>query len=198
MFSVTRSLIVALVAAASATAHMEMTKPEPLTGKTNPNTPEGSKNYGLTSPMASAAMFPCNVNGLAEYIKGPGGKAVDSWAAGSQQSFTVNGGATHEGGSCQASLSEDGGTTWKVIESYVGNCPVAGKEFSFTVPAEAKAGESLFGWSWFNKVGNREMYMNCAAITITGGGSGLADKPDMFVANVPGVSDCVTPEGVDL
>lgn len=198
MFTVTRSLLFALAAAATASAHMQMTDPAPLQGKDNPNTPSGSANFNLASPMGSASVFPCNVNGLADYLKTDGGKPVSEWAAGSQQSFTIGQGAVHEGGSCQASLSEDGGSTWKVMESFVGNCPVAGKPFSFTVPKEAKSGDALFGWSWFNKVGNREMYMNCASITITGGGSGLSDKPDMFVANVPGVSDCTTPEGVDI
>jgi hypothetical protein len=65
----------------------------------------------------------------------------------------------------------------------------------FTVPADAPAGEALFAWTWFNQVGNREMYMNCATVTITGGsgGAGLSALPDMFVANVG--NGCATAEG---
>lgn len=43
--------------------------------------------------------------------------------------------------------------------------------------------------------GNREMYMNCAVVTVSGGGSGL-DGPAPFVANA-GVNQCATIEGVD-
>ena len=64
--------------------------------------------------------------------------------------------AAHSGGSCQASLSFDNGTTWKVIHSYHGGCPrdvklnsnMAGKDqvFFFRVPAETRAGRALFSW----------------------------------------------------
>lgn len=110
---------------------------------------------------------------------------------------SLTGGAYHDGGSCQASISEDNGVTFKVIESYIGSCPLqSGGSFTFNVPKETKSGEVLFAWSWFNKVGNREMYMNCAAVTITNGGSGLASFPDIFVANID--NDCGTEEGFDV
>lgn len=73
--------------------------------------------------------------------------------------IAIAGGAPHNGGSCQASLSEDGGKTFRVIKSYEGNCPVAGTEYTFNVPMDAKDGTALFAWTWFNKVGNREMYV---------------------------------------
>lgn len=40
------------------------------------------------------------------------------------------------------------------------------------------------------------MYMNCAAVTVTGGGAGLAgpDHPRTFVAQI-GTNACVVPEG---
>ena len=41
--------------------------------------------------------------------------------------------------------------------------------------------------TWFNSQGEREMYMDCAAVNITGGGSGLsgvAAYPDIFEANI--------------
>ena len=124
----------------------------------------------------------------------------------------ITGGAIHNGGSCQISLSYDQGKSWTVIHSYIGECPVQTGEssYDFTVPTDAPPGDALFGWSWFNKVGNREMYMNCAVVTI-GGGSGGGSKhntnrtkrlasfdsrPDMFVANVG--NGCGTAEGADL
>lgn len=39
------------------------------------------------------------------------------------------------------------------------------------------------------------MYMNCAVVTVQGGGSGL-DGPAPFVANA-GVNQCATIEGID-
>lgn len=60
--------------------------------------------------------------------------------------------------------------------------------YDFNMPSDVANGDALFAWTWFNYEGNREMYMNCADVTITGG-SGTADSfesayPPMFVANV--------------
>lgn len=63
------------------------------------------------------------------------------------------------------------------------------------IPSSAPSGEALFGWTWFNTAGNREMYMNCAVVTVTGGGSGLSG-PSPFVANA-GVNQCATIEGIE-
>ncbi|KAK4200087.1 hypothetical protein QBC40DRAFT_226570 [Triangularia verruculosa] len=68
----------------------------------------------------------------------------------------------------------------------------------------SKNGPAVFAWTWFNKIGNREMYMNCAPINITGG-TGSNDNmtefnslPDIFIANYPGhtrISNCSTGDG---
>lgn len=60
--------------------------------------------------------------------------------------------------------------------------------YDFDMPNDVANGDALFAWTWFNYEGNREMYMNCADVTITGG-SGDPDSfesayPAMFVANV--------------
>ena len=123
---------------------------------------------------------------------------------------TITGATIHNGGSCQVSLSYDSGSTWTVIHSYVGECPVEAGDtsYDFTVPADAPKGEALFAWSWFNKIGNREMYMNCAVVTISDGGSRRRSRteatsqvpfnrrPDMFVANIG--NGCFTAEGTDV
>lgn len=99
--------------------------------------------------------------------------------------MTLTQGATHGGGSCQLSLSYDNGATFKVIKSMEGGCPLK-PTWDFDIPANAPGGHALFAWTWFNLVGNREMYMNCAQVQINGGsGSNFASThPDMFVANV--------------
>jgi len=104
---------------------------------------------------------------------------------------------------------------FKVVQSYEGGCPVSADgnlgdfsgmalpEIPVTLPEGLKAGEAVFVWTWFNRIGNREMYMNCAPITI--GGSSTSDAvfnslPDMFVANINGAPNnaCTTKEGVDI
>lgn len=124
---------------------------------------------------------------------------VTTWAAGGTYSYTLEGTATHGGGSCQLAMSYDQGKSWQVIFSYIGGCMIEGLTTEFTLPSDAPNGEALFSWSWFNHLGNREMYQNCAVVTITNGGSGLSPSvyPTPFVANA-GVNDCTTIEGQDV
>jgi hypothetical protein len=62
----------------------------------------------------------------------------------------LDGSATHNGGSCQISLSFDGGSSWQVIKSFIGGCvrpdPGADQEFSFTIPKGTPSGDALFAW----------------------------------------------------
>ncbi len=120
---------------------------------------------------------------------------VDTYSAGSTMNYTIAGTATHGGGSCQISMSYDLGATWSVIFSQIGGCLIDGMTTTITIPTDAPSGQALFSWSWFNLLGNREMYQNCAVVTITNGGAGLmADRyPTPFVANA-GVNECVTIE----
>ncbi|KAG9520872.1 hypothetical protein KCU93_g7592, partial [Aureobasidium melanogenum] len=106
---------------------------------------------------------------------------------------------------------------WKVIHSYIGSCPAnaqgniaeAGsdvdgrptgaqctgdnqseclKDFKFQIPEGMKNGNATLAWTWFNKIGNREMYMNCAPISITGGSDDdtfFNSLPELYVANIP-------------
>ena len=67
---------------------------------------------------------------------------------------SLSGSATHGGGSCQFSLSYDGGSTWAVIHSIIGGCPL-NSAYTFSVPNNIPSGNALFAWTWFNKVGNR-------------------------------------------
>ena len=94
-------------------------------------------------------------------------------------------GVQHKGGSCQLSLSYDNGGSFKVIHSMVGGCPLT-LQYDFTIPSSAPSGDALFAWSWFNLEGNREMYMNCAQVTIEGGSGGgdWNSLPDIFTANI--------------
>jgi hypothetical protein len=198
------SKIIAMSAfAASASAHMIMTNPVPF-GKATLN----------NSPLAPAD-FPCKQrNGV---------YAVDTmnqWDAGTTQVVSFAGTAVHGGGSCQFSITTDTEPTeaskWKVIHSVVGGCPSdadgnlspgqAPGTFPVEMPSDIPDGRYTFAWTWINKVGQREFYMNCAPIQV-GSGSGKASAasnaqalsalPDMFVANLPN-TECATTEGQDF
>jgi hypothetical protein len=133
------------------------------------------------------------------------------------------------------SLSFDGGQSWQVIKSFIGGCvkpdPSSDQEFSFTIPKGTPGGDALLAWlgfflfptlsptnpvldyrSWYNNQGNREFYMNCAVVTISGGRRALMPReefnalpaavkkralgPNIFVANLG--NGCKTVEGTDV
>ncbi|KAH6692461.1 hypothetical protein F5X68DRAFT_58647 [Plectosphaerella plurivora] len=177
-------------------AHMSMQDPPPI------NHPKNSfatnANFDYNNPLSPGGSdFPCKGQHL--NLDSPAGQPVAEWQAGQSYSLTVGGGAYHMGGSCQASLSFDGGKTFKVIHSWIGNCPSANGEtsYNFALPSDTpSADKALFAWSWFNKIGNREMYMNCAVVSISGGSGSLSNRPDMFAANIG--NGCSTIETQDL
>lgn len=142
--------------------------------------------------------------------------SMNDWPIGSSQTLQWSGTATHGGGSCQVSVTLDKAPTkssvWKVIYSIEGGCPdnVPGNlpdgdqkqrpAFNFTIPPELPNGEYSMAASWFNHVGNREMYMVCAPVKVSGGKDDTAafnSLPNMAIANVAGQGDCKTPEGFD-
>ncbi|KAG5937240.1 hypothetical protein E4U53_000045 [Claviceps sorghi] len=204
MTTLLTTVLTALALAASSQAHMEMSNPPPLLSKFNKYTT--SSDYDMTSPLhADGSNFPCKNH--QRVLGTPQGQPVAQWIPGKSYSMTITGGAAHDGGSCQASLSFDKGASWKVIHSYIGNCPIQGESsYGFTLPGDTPSGTALFAWTWFNKIGNREMYMNCAVIDIVGSGkkqkkkrgtaASLAARPAMFVANVG--NGCGTVEGRDV
>jgi LysM repeat protein len=195
----TAAFALAAFASSSVLAHMEMTDPAPFRSKFNNNTDPSKIDFDMSSPLkADGSDFPCK-NYLVDFGT-PAGNPTATWAAGSPQKVSLDDKAPHDGGSCQLSLSYDGGKTFRVIKSIEGGCvnPKGGPEtFDFTVPADAKSGNAIFAWTWFNHTGNREMYMNCAAVTITGTGTSTLDnRPEIFKANIN--NGCKTDEGTDV
>ncbi|KAK6433729.1 hypothetical protein LTR95_010095, partial [Oleoguttula sp. CCFEE 5521] len=128
-----------------------------------------------------------------------------TYTAGSRYNISLEGSATHLGGSCQLSLSYDEGKTFKVIKSMIGGCPLT-PSYDFTVPHYMPAGNALFAWTWQNHEGNREFYMTCAEIEVVNSASqkvkrastsSLDDLPNLWVADLTGVNGCTTAEGED-
>ncbi|KAI5801759.1 extracellular protein [Peziza echinospora] len=153
-------------------AHMAMEDPPALRYKTNPY--KLTQDYDYVSPLlADGSNYPCK--GHHKDMGTSAGTPVRTYAAGGTYTMKLAGSATHMGGSCQLSLSYDKGKSFEVFKSFVGGCvrpdPAGDQSFKFKIPEGTPGGkEVLFAWSWFNNQGNREMYMNCAVVTITGGG----------------------------
>jgi hypothetical protein len=168
-------------------AHMQLFSPAPFNATNNPNT-VGAADHELNFPhncCGKTTPMPCR--GYLNLLGTPEGAPTASWAAGSAQSWSIWGGdpstnvaagGNHFGGSCQVGFSTDGGKSFHVTQSYEGNCPHRNggetpntQTFPFTVPSDLPTGEAVFAWTWFNR--EQEFFMNCAAVTITGG-SGAA------------------------
>ncbi|OTA91711.1 hypothetical protein M434DRAFT_58077, partial [Hypoxylon sp. CO27-5] len=186
---------------------MNMKDPPPLAYKGNPNAKEPNIDYSITSPI-TGAQYPCK--GWLKLLGTPEGASVKTYAPGGQYSMSVEGGAYHNGGSCQLSLSYDKGNTFTVIKSFIGSCPTAsGGTFDFSIPSDAPEGDDVvFAWTWVNHTGNREYYMSCAVVTIKAGASkreapafnakrdtAFSSRPQVFQANLGG--EYCTKEGVD-
>ncbi|KAH8587295.1 hypothetical protein B0O99DRAFT_527012 [Bisporella sp. PMI_857] len=174
--------------ASIANAHMRLKEPAPYPDQNDQN-----------GPLAvDGSDYPCKNSTYT------GGSATQM-AIGSTQQLSTIGSATHGGGSCQLSITYDAkpdkSSVFKVIHSIIGGCPIinntgntrddaaitAKDKYSYIIPKGLPTGSATLAWTWFNKVGNREMYMNCAPIEIVA--SSLKrinsdDLPNMFKANI--------------
>ena len=211
MPSIKALLAASTVTFAAVNAHMILVTPPPYG---NPD----------SSPLlATGGDFPC------KSLNSAGGQ-VTEMAIGSSQQLSFKGSAVHGGGSCQVSLTTDANPTkqskWQVIYSVMGGCPsktatgnlpenpdsTGSDKYDYKIPAGITPGSYVLAWTWFNKIGNREMYMNCANVKITGGSSKrdsytnatmptLTERdtpsfPNMFVANIP-TTACEVAETTD-
>jgi hypothetical protein len=180
-----------------AAAHIVMANPQPF-----------SAEYMATSPLASdGSNFPCQYTGPSSYNF----NHMNEMAVGQDQLLSFNGSASHGGGTCQLAVTLDTAPTkssvWKNIMVLEGGCPVVGngndgtKTFKFQIPAGFPNGKATFSWVWNNRIGNREIYMSCAPITVSGGADdGKAfynSLPDLYVVNMP-PEDCTVAENGNL
>lgn len=198
VFSKATLAALALSLFSSANAHMVMDSPTPFGASSLNNSPLDN----------SGSDFPCKQRpGVYDITK------MNDIKVGVPQKLSFTGGATHGGGSCQVSVTLDKNpnknSQWKVVHSIIGGCPAnvggnlsgdsqdqGSSEFEFSLPQGMPNGEYTLAWTWFNKIGNREMYMNCAPITVSGGSDDntvFSSLPDMFVANLPRES-CRVPD----
>ncbi|KAL7276819.1 hypothetical protein RUND412_000160 [Rhizina undulata] len=187
-------------------AHLVMVEPKQWTVPVRTGATVETSDSPQHPLQADGSNFPCQ--GVA-----PEG-SVANYEPGGTQTLQLQGSAVHSGGSGQMSITYDGtpssSTKFRVMTSWEGGHPmrVDGNltpdashmldPIQFKVPAGLPAGKAIVAWTWFNKSGNREMYMKCATVTIGGSETSKAAfeaLPEMFRANSG--NGCTVPEGVD-
>lgn len=201
MPSIVRSLATGvLLLAGQATAHMVMSHPIPF------GTPDTSplKN---AKPGTDASDYPCKKQRADVYEI----TTMNNMAVNTPIALSFNGSASHAGGTCQLSVSLDkeptASSVFKVIKVFEGGCPsdASGgdliKDFAFQIPEGFPNGQATFAWLWYNRLGGtREVYMNCAPITVTGGSENkdvFNSLPNQYLINLP-TSECQGVDSTDL
>jgi len=193
---------------ASVNAHFLINVPTPIAGS------------AIKDPLAASGRdFPCHGADLSNPVIRTSMAVGEAQPLGFDLASGTNT-AVHGGGSCQISITYETDpakvrdpANWRVIKSYIGGCPTDAtgnlddgaamcngsnspncvNNLSFEIPPEVMNGNAILAWTWFNNVGNREMYMNCAAVSFSGGQNQLDSLPTMFVANL-NITQCSTTE----
>ncbi|KAF9426752.1 hypothetical protein BGZ94_006063 [Podila epigama] len=106
--------------------------------------------------------------------------------------------ARHGGGTCEFSLSYDGGKTFRLIGRYTRTCPDAYYQWPVKIPANVPSCNSknkcLFVWSW---TANQlpQYYHNCADVTIAGVKNGKLPSKSIAIVDFAGYKRGVTANG---
>lgn len=164
-------------------AHMFMKEPISRNSKYSEYyTQMGLVNYNLNSPLNVAPdyfKFPCK-----GFKKGPVITEINNNIV----KATLEGTATHEGGHCQFGITYNE-RDFLVIRTIYNNCLIDTTSYEIELPINIPKGETTFFWTWINKIGNREYYMECADIYINNNNqnyntelSGL----ELLIVNLPG------------
>jgi hypothetical protein len=215
MYSTQTILFAAVIGLFSiANAHMKLASPVPY----------GQSSLNNSPLAADGSDFPCKQR-PGVYAE-EGALELNKMVIGQPQTLSFIGGATHGGGSCQISITEDKepskSSKWEVIHSIEGGCPFASDgnlsddaagtgstDFSYKIPDSINPGQYTLAWTWFNRIGNREMYMNCAPVNVLAASKKRSVRyveqpkskratslPDMFVANIG--NGCSTVDSEDV
>jgi len=186
----TQAFAIGAFLATAVKGHIAMTQPVPY-------------GHPDTSPLnPSGSNYPCKTdNGFTV-------NSITNLTMGKSQTLAFTGTAVHNGGSCQLSLTPGYTPTtdsaFKVIYSIEGGCPGvngATNTYQFSVPSDVPNGDYSLAWTWYNNIGNREIYMNCAPVTISGSSgtqSSFNALPDMAIFNIPSKNTCGTIETFDV
>jgi hypothetical protein len=123
-------------------AHMQMSSPSPLRDPHSDR--DEPKDYNILDPLAKdGSNFPCKGYHLNTPLT-----PVATYEAGGTYRLSLSGSATHGGGSCQVSVSCNGGKEFRVINSMIGDCPLD-KSYPFNVPEDLNCENALLAWTWY-------------------------------------------------
>ena len=139
-------------------------------------------NYNLNSPLNVAPdyfTFPCKGFGV-----GPPTTTIYD----NTVSVTLEGSAIHGGGHCQFGISFDN-VNFLVLKTVIYSCLLDSKSYSFKLPDNTPSGNLIVFWSWINKIGNREYYMECADVNVVNSNTNrnvALQGTELLVVNLPG------------
>jgi len=143
----------------------------------------GLVNYNLRSPLnvqPDRFSFPCK-----GFPKGPSVTTYDT----NTITVTLEGTAVHGGGHCQFGISYDD-KKFVVLKTVIGNCLLDSMSYSFDIPENAKGDDVTVFWTWINRIGNREYYMECADVTVnTNGYTTNITGKELLIVNLPGYAN---------
>ncbi|KAF9205973.1 hypothetical protein BGZ49_003219 [Haplosporangium sp. Z 27] len=199
-FAITLLLIISYIAVAS--AHMGLLYPTPRGGY-------GTKQFNgrITTFIGYkdkvwSMRFPCGGYAPGPVTKMKAGDVIDVRFYSSSMSAaqiktqpkptTPNrqfSQARHGGGTCEFSLSYDGGKTFGLIGRYTKTCPDAYFKWPVKIPANAPSCTSknncLFVWSWTANI-LPQYYMNCVDISLTGAKNGKRPSRGIEIVDFKG------------
>jgi hypothetical protein len=138
----------------------------------------GLVNYNLRSPLyvePDFFSFPCK-----GFPKGPSVHTFDT----NTITLTLEGTAVHGGGHCQFGVSYDD-KNFVVLRTVETNCLLNSMSYSFDLPEDARGNDVTVFWTWINRIGNREYYMECADVTVqTSGDRTDIGGKELLVVNI--------------
>ena len=138
-------------------------------------------NYNLNSPLnvnPDYFTFPCK-----GFPVGP----PTSTFYNNQISVTLEGTAIHGGGHCQFGVSYDN-QNFVVLKTVMYTCFLDTLTYRFELPSTAPDGNMILFWTWINRIGNREYYMECADIQVKSNNNttGSISGKELLIVNLPG------------
>lgn len=200
--TLSNTLAVGFVALSSfASGHLTMQWPVPFGVDTLNNSPLVD-----AKPGTAQSDYPCKQRSGVYDIS-----AMNNVQVGKPNLLAFEGSASHGGGTCQLAISTDleptANSTFKLIQTYEGNCPVVNSDgntgtddYTWSLPEGTPNGRLTFAWLWYNRIGNRELYMNCAPLDVTGGSDNTDfydSLPNIYLINMP-TSECESVETADV
>lgn len=156
-------------------SHSEMIEPSPRRSQYQKNIKEELKDYDLESPLIT------NTDHLCKYKKRD--PPQGSYFPGSSINTKILIDDKHFGGHCQFSISTDG-KNFVTLKTIFNDCIMNRNTYQVTIPQDILPGLYVYAWSWVNREGNAEFYMDCADIEIKGNGNRPVTGKKMVVVNL--------------